>query len=590
MLERIIDLRRSADEALVKDPQNRVSVQGISVDILRGAARPRGFARPVMLVPRHQRLHPASSSIGRVESAPGEWHSSEARRIPPDPAAVAFPALATVSGAFMNFAASTLTSPSSAPLTLPRSAPGTPWERRYARLLVLVDTVVVLAAVFGAQLLWLGPHPIEVSALPVSYTAVSVLLSAAWLVALALSGSRHRRVIGHGIAEHRLIIGASLQLFGLIAIGVYLGGVDLSRGYFLLSLPVGTAVLLGMRTACRSWLVRRRRHGAMTTRVVLVGGQQENSRVAAELRRRPEVGFVVVGVHALSDDALRSGWDGHQARLLRERLEDLDADSVLITGSAHLEPQDIRRIGWGLEPGREHLIVALNLVDVAGPRIHTRPVAGLPLVHIETPQYSAAQRVLKRAFDIVGSATLILLLSPVLLTVAALVRMSGPGRILFHQQRVGQGGAHFGMLKFRSMVDGADARLRELLVEQGRDGTPLFKVENDPRVTPIGRWLRKYSLDELPQLFNVLRGHMSLVGPRPQRDAEVAFYDDDARRRLIVRPGMSGLWQVSGRSALAWDDAIRLDLFYVENWSLVGDIVILARTLKAVVAPGATAH
>ncbi len=140
------------------------------------------------------------------------------------------------------------------------------------------------------------------------------------------------------------------------------------------------------------------------------------------------------------------------------------------------------------------------------------------------------------------------------------------------------------------MIDGADARLQELLAAQGREGSPLFKIDNDPRVTPLGRWLRKYSLDELPQLFNVLGGQMSLVGPRPQRDAEVEFYDDDAHRRLMVRPGMSGLWQVSGRSALAWDDAIRLDLFYVENWSLVGDVAILLRTFKAVFAPGSTAH
>lgn len=490
----------------------------------------------------------------------------------------------------MNLAVSTLSSPSpSAPPSVART-PTTPWERRYARILSVVDTAVVLTSVFGAQVLWLGPHPTEVSSAPVSYTTVSILLSGAWLLALTLSGSRHPRVLGHGITEHRLIIGASFQLFGLVAIGAYLGSIDLSRGYFLLSLPAGTAVLLGARTACRSWLVAQRRRGSMATRVVLVGGENENARVASELARHPGVGFTVVGVHTVTAEGFDAGWTDRHSRRLRELLDELQADSVLVTGGAHLQPQDIRRIGWILEPGRQHLVVAVNLADVAGPRIHTRPVAGLPLVHIETPQYSTTQKVLKRAFDIVGSATLILLLSPVLLTLAALVRMSSPGRVLYRQQRVGQGGTHFGMLKFRSMVDGADARLHELLAEQGRDGSPLFKVENDPRITSVGRWLRKYSLDELPQLFNVLSGHMSLVGPRPQRDAEVAFYDDDAHRRLIVRPGMSGLWQVSGRSALAWDDAIRLDLFYVENWSLIGDIVILARTFKAVVAPGGTAY
>lgn len=465
-----------------------------------------------------------------------------------------------------------------------------PWQRRYARLLAVVDAVVVVVAVFGTQLVWLGPQPTDVSAVPIDYTTVSALLCAAWMIALTLWGTRLPRVVGHGIGEHRLIIAASFQLFGLIAIGAYLGGVDLSRGYFLLSLPGGTVALLLARTLCRWWLNVRRREGAMSARVILVGAPEENARVAAEIARQPGVGLAVVGVHALGADDLEGAWTDEHARSLRLRLEELDADSVLVTGGARLDAHDIRRIGWGLEPGHEHLIVAVNLTDVAGPRIHTRPVAGLPLVHVETPQYSTRQRVLKRIFDIVGSIVLLAALSPVLIVLAVLVRLSGPGPIFYRQERVGQGGGVFGMVKFRSMVDGADARLHELLAEQGRDGTPLFKVDNDPRITPIGRLLRKYSLDELPQLFNVLLGQMSLVGPRPQRDAEVAFYDDDARRRLIVRPGMSGLWQVSGRSALSWEDAIRLDLFYVENWSLMGDIVILARTFKAVVAPGVTAH
>ncbi|MCC4248535.1 MULTISPECIES: sugar transferase [Microbacterium] len=462
------------------------------------------------------------------------------------------------------------------------------WQARYARRLAVLDTVVVITAVFGTQLLWLGPEPAGVSAAPIDYTTVSVLLSAAWLAALALWGTRLPRVVGHGVAEHRLVIAASFQLFGLVAMAAYLTGIDLSRGYFLLSLPVGTLTLLVARTAARSWLVSRRRKGDMSARVVLVGSAEENARVAGEIMRQPGVGLTVVGLHPIAVD--EESWTEAQARRLRRRLDQLDADSVLVTGGGHLDAHDIRRIGWSLEPGRQHLIVAVNLTDVAGPRIHTRPVAGLPLVHVETPQYSTRQRVLKRAFDVVGALLLLAATSPLLLVLAGLVRLSGPGPILYRQERVGQGGVRFGMLKFRSMVDGADARLSELLATQGRDGAPLFKIENDPRVTPIGRVLRKYSLDEIPQLFNVLIGQMSLVGPRPQRDAEVAFYDDDARRRLIVRPGMSGLWQVSGRSTLSWEDAIRLDLFYVENWSLVGDIVILFRTIKAVVAPGATAH
>jgi exopolysaccharide biosynthesis polyprenyl glycosylphosphotransferase len=486
------------------------------------------------------------------------------------------------------------TSSSASPAIAENFAPARPprrraWQARYARRLAVFDAAVVFVAVFGTQLFWLGPDHTGVSAAPVDYTTVSVLLCIAWLTALALWGTRSPRVVGHGVAEHRLVIAASLQLFGLVAMAAYLTGVDLSRGYFLLSLPAGTVTLLAARTLCRSWLGARRRRGDMSTRVVLVGSPEENARVSGEIARQPGVGLIVAGALPRgADDA--PTWTDEDARQLQQLLEDVDADSVLVTGGGHLDAHDIRRIGWGLEPGRHHLIVAVNLTDVAGPRIHTRPVAGLPLVHVETPQYSTRQRVLKRAFDAVVALLLLVALSPLLLVLAVLVRFSGPGPVLYRQERVGQGGTSFGMLKFRSMVDGADARLSELLAAQGRDGSPLFKVDDDPRITPIGRILRTYSLDELPQLFNVLLGQMSLVGPRPQREAEVAFYDDDARRRLIVRPGMSGLWQVSGRSALSWEDAIRLDLFYVENWSLVGDIVILFRTVKAVVAPGATAH
>lgn len=463
-----------------------------------------------------------------------------------------------------------------------------PWQRRYARLVLAIDTIVVAIAVFGSQVFWLGPHSVDVASSPLDYTTLSLVLSVAWLGALTVGGTRHPRVIGYGITEYRMTLAASFQLFGALAIVAYLTGADVSRGYFLLSLPLGTTALLTGRALCRLWLRHRRRHGLMNARVILVGGADENARVAAELAAQPAAGLQVVGIHELPGEA--AAWDDVQAASLRRLLTDLRADSVLISGGALLEARDIRRIGWSLDPGQQHLIVAVNLTDVAGPRLHTRPVAGLPLVHIETPQFSATQRILKRAFDIAGSASLLLLLAPVFLVLALLVRLSGPGPIFYRQERVGQGGTHFGMIKFRSMIDGADARLHTLLAEQGREGTPLFKVADDPRITPVGRWLRKYSLDELPQLLNVLAGQMSLVGPRPQRDAEVEFYDDDAHRRLMVRPGMSGLWQVSGRSALAWDDAIRLDLFYVENWSLVGDLTILARTFKAVLVPGDTAH
>jgi exopolysaccharide biosynthesis polyprenyl glycosylphosphotransferase len=249
-----------------------------------------------------------------------------------------------------------------------------------------------------------------------------------------------------------------------------------------------------------------------------------------------------------------------------------------------MHPKDLRRLGWELAARDIGMILAPALTDVAGPRIHTQPVAGLPLIHVSTPKLMGGKKVAKRSFDLIAAGVLTAILSPVFLLLALMVKLTDGGPIFYRQERIGLRGTTFKMLKFRSMRVDADAQLHELLAAQGAGDTPLFKVENDPRITPLGRILRKYSLDELPQLLNVLGGSMSLVGPRPQREGEVALYDDAAHRRLYVSPGMSGLWQVSGRSNLTWEESIRLDLYYVENWSLMVDVIILFKTFKAVFA------
>ncbi|MFZ5869610.1 MAG: sugar transferase, partial [Actinomycetota bacterium] len=219
----------------------------------------------------------------------------------------------------------------------------------------------------------------------------------------------------------------------------------------------------------------------------------------------------------------------------------------------------------------------------AGPRVHTRPVGGLALLHVEAPRYVGANKVGKTLFDLVVASACIVVLSPLLITIALLVRFTDPGPVIYRQRRIGLNGEPFDMLKFRSMVVDADKRLAELTATNEAAG-PLFKMRDDPRVTRVGRVLRRYSLDELPQLFNVLNRTMSLVGPRPPLPHEVATYEARVARRLLVRPGMTGLWQVSGRSDLSWEDSVRLDLFYVENWSITEDLLILAKTLRAVVS------
>ncbi|MET3165127.1 UNVERIFIED_ORG: exopolysaccharide biosynthesis polyprenyl glycosylphosphotransferase [Arthrobacter sp. UYEF10] len=259
-------------------------------------------------------------------------------------------------------------------------------------------------------------------------------------------------------------------------------------------------------------------------------------------------------------------------------------DAVAISAGVNLHPQDLRRLGWELAARDIGMILAPALTDIAGPRIHTQPVAGLPLIHVSTPKLTGGKKVAKRTFDLAVAGALVIVLAPLLLALAVLVGMTSAGPVLYRQERIGLRGSTFNMLKFRSMKVDADAELQTLLNSQGAGDTPLFKVVNDPRITRLGRVLRKFSLDEIPQLLNVLGGSMSLVGPRPQREGEVALYDDAAHRRLYVSPGMSGLWQVSGRSNLTWEESIRLDLYYVENWSLMGDVLILFKTFKAVFA------
>ena len=228
------------------------------------------------------------------------------------------------------------------------------------------------------------------------------------------------------------------------------------------------------------------------------------------------------------------------------------------------------------------MVIAPSVTDVSSERISVRPVGGLPLIHLEKPRSEAAVRRAKRTFDIVGSLCLLLLFAPVFLFAAAADLGARP------RARCSSGRAAwaattttFRCWKFRTMVTNAEELLADLHKQHGYEGG-LFKIENDPRITGPGKWMRRFSLDELPQLFNVLRGDMSLVGPRPPLHHEVAKYDDDVARRLRVRPGMTGLWQVSGRSDLSWSEAIRLDLYYVDNWSMFQDLTILARTFSAV--------
>jgi exopolysaccharide biosynthesis polyprenyl glycosylphosphotransferase len=476
------------------------------------------------------------------------------------------------------------------------------WRQRYARRIWFSDLFVLVWVVYGTQILWFGLGNADVAIRhdsrlnEFSYWLFSTGLVIAWMWALSLIDSRSERVIGTGNAEYMRVVDASFRLFGLIAIVAFLLRVDVARGFLLVSLPAGVAVLLFARWLWRKWLVSKRLSGEYSARVLLVGSETSVAHIARELERTPSAGYRVVGACVPSGRiaATIEGTDipimGNVNAVDRAILA-TGADTVAVTSTDELPPDKVKQISWGLEAGKQHLVLAPSIIDIAGPRIHTRPVSGLPLIHVETPRFSRGQRVIKRTMDLSISLLGVVANSPILAFLAMSVRLSSQGPVFFRQTRIGLRGKEFSMIKFRSMVVNAEDLL-EQLEKQDRDAgnEVLFKMKDDPRVTPVGRIMRKFSLDELPQLFNVIGGSMSLIGPRPPLPKEVAQYDDHVHRRFLAKPGITGLWQVSGRSSLSWEESVRLDLSYVENWSLVGDIVILAKTAKAALAPGETAH
>jgi exopolysaccharide biosynthesis polyprenyl glycosylphosphotransferase len=270
----------------------------------------------------------------------------------------------------------------------------------------------------------------------------------------------------------------------------------------------------------------------------------------------------------------------HTGRDVVGLVRELGADTVAVCGSASAEPGELRRLAWQLEGTGVDLVVAPQLTDIAGPRVHIRPVEGLPLLYVEEPTLSGVGWLFKNLLDRFVAVLGLLVFSPLMLLIALGITLSDRGPVFFRQSRVGREGKIFRVWKFRTMYVDAEER-RATLVDQNEGDGMLFKIRNDPRVTPFGRFLRASSLDELPQLINVLLGEMSLVGPRPL-PAEDGDYLGDVRRRLLVRPGITGLWQVSGRSDLSWDDAVRLDLYYVDNWSLTFDLTIMWKTIGVV--------
>ena len=404
-----------------------------------------------------------------------------------------------------------------------------------------------------------------------------------WLLMLVVFGAYRTRSYGAGFEEFRAIAVASLVTFGVATTYGFFSPHQPTRGYPILFLVLGTPLLLLARYVDRRTLHIARVQGRLSIRMIALGSPRAVGELLDVLDRAPWMGYKVVGMcvpHGQTAEDVGVPVLG-DIDDVRQLALDMAVDGVIVAGGSYSSAADLRRLGWALQGLELAMLVVPPLTDIAGPRVHMRHVAGLPFVQVEEPQSDRAGGWAKRTFDVVVAASLVTLLSPLLLLVALLVRLQDGGPALYRQRRVGANGAEFDMIKFRSMVVDADARLPALAEANEHDGV-LFKIREDPRVTRVGRFIRKFSVDELPQLFNVLRGEMSLVGPRPPLVTEYEQYEQDTHRRLLVRPGMTGLWQVSGRSDLPWSEAVRLDLYYVDNWSMVIDLVIMVKTVKAV--------
>lgn len=469
-------------------------------------------------------------------------------------------------------------------------------QHRLARWVRLTDGLALAFAIAGAHALRyvvlpmpskLGPeHPYLIT--------VSVVLWVLWMTSLALSRTRDAKVLDSGATQYQLVARASFHVFGWLAITTLVLRLAMSRGFLLIAGIAGLLLLFLTRRMWRAWVMLRRSHGHFMSDALIIGGVRSAEMMAERFAADPSHGMRVTGV-----------WvpDRIVSRGERFRYGDVDVpvlgaesdlgeaiivkgeqvNTVVVTDTEHLGHDGMRELAWALEGRDVDLLVAPNVIDVAGPRVHLEAHGNMPLIYLSGPRYSRARSLTRAIFDRGFAAVVLLASSPILLLAMLAVRLTSRGPVFYRSERIGAHGVPFQMYKLRTMVRGADQAREELVKHQMTDG-PLFKMQNDPRVTTVGRFLRRYSIDEVPQFINVLKGDMSVVGPRPPLRAEVETYSDTIRRRLLIKQGVTGLWQVSGRSDLSWEDSVRLDLDYVENWSMLGDLQIIFRTLRAVIA------
>ena len=421
---------------------------------------------------------------------------------------------------------------------------------------------------------------------------VSLALFVIWMTALSIGRTRGPKILDAGAAQYQAVARASFNVFACIAIVALVLRASPSRLFIGIAGVLGLTLLFLSRRVWRTWVLTRRAHGSFLASALVIGGVRSAQDIMRRFISDPVHGLRVVGVwvpdrvagrqeriHVGEVDVPVMGTEtGLEAALAVESV-----DIVVVTDTEHLGHNGMRELAWALEEYDVDLLVAPNVVDVAGPRVHLEAHGNMPLIYLSGPSYSRSRTIRRAVFDRCFAFLVLVAASPILLAAAIAIRLTSKGPVFYRSERIGAHGVPFEMLKFRTMVLDAD-QAREELVKHNIGAGPLFKMRDDPRVTPIGRLLRRFSIDEIPQFYNVLRGDMSIVGPRPPLRSEVDTYDETVMRRLLIKQGITGLWQVSGRSDLSWEDSVRLDIDYVENWSMLRDLQIILQTARAVLA------
>ncbi len=455
---------------------------------------------------------------------------------------------------------------------------------RYHRLALIGADAVLMAGAFAvAVMIGSAFRGSSAAVLTMGAVAATAALAVMWLVVLRAKGAYSIRHLRSGADEYKRVINASAISAGIFGIACFLLKYDYPRLTFATWIVTGVMFLWIARFLRRRVMQKLHLRGLLQTPVLVVGSSHHVDEAHVALRRARWAGFKVVGAVTREQEPTTTnglpvlGPFDSVAEIIKSR----GIGTVIFAEGSFDSPSEFRRLAWQLEESKVQMMVVPTMADVSAERLEFAPMSGLPLVSVARPRALKSLRWSKRAADVVASATLLILAAPVLLATALAVKLEDGGPVVFRQRRVGLKGAEFNCLKFRSMCIDAEAKVAALQAQNEGAGV-LFKMANDPRITRTGRFIRRFSIDELPQLWNTLRGDMSLVGPRPALPREVAQYDDDTKRRLHVRPGLTGLWQVSGRSNLSWEDTVRLDLYYVDNWSFVRDMMIVAKTAKAV--------